>query len=64
MPIDLNEVMDLDHTIKKRVFMDIINQQLKVELPTINVEHLTQYALASTNLLFLPHSPMKRTSGK
>jgi hypothetical protein len=32
MPIDLNEVMDLYHTIEKRAFMDITNQQLEVEL--------------------------------
>jgi hypothetical protein len=32
--------------------MDIIDQPLKVELATINVERLTQYALIGTNLIF------------
>jgi hypothetical protein len=64
MPIDLNVVMDLDHTIEKKTFMDIIDQQLEVELAKINVEHLTQDALEGTNLLLLPHSPTRRTSGK
>jgi len=64
LPIDLNEFMDLDHTIEKRAFMDITDQQLKVELATINVECLTQDALAGTNLLFLPHLLTRRRSGK
>lgn len=44
--------------------MDITDQQLKVELATINVERLTQDALAGTNLLFLPHLLTRRRSGK
>jgi hypothetical protein len=43
--------------------MDITDQQLKVELATINVEHLTQDALAG-NLLFLPHFLTRRKNGK
>jgi len=44
--------------------MDITDQQLKVELATINVERLTQDAFAGTNLLFLPHLLTRRRSGK